>query len=189
MFKVNTNFKSPALFFSGGVESTLLYYLYGQTNVPLTLYLINRRNNPILHAVNIYNKLDVPFKKTLVIEPIPEMESYKEIPFLYNTIKSKHDMMIYGGNKLPDDNSIRPMHKQSYINEERIRNDQYAYAPFLDLDKSAIIQMYYTFGIEYLLEETHSCGENTSVPCKSCFNCREREWAFNKINKQVIWGR
>lgn len=189
MLKLSKNFKHPALFFSGGVESALLYYFYSNTDIDLTLYVINRRNNPVLKAVSVYNEINktASYPKKLIIHPIPELKSYEEIPFLYNASVENHDVIIYGGNKFPDDPSIKPINESQY-DLVKLAQDPFAYAPFIELDKSEIIKFYYDNGIEHILEITHSCGSNEKVPCKKCFNCKEREWAFNKLEKPVLWG-
>tara|TARA_B110000503_G_scaffold8850_1_gene12037 strand:+ start:1570 stop:2163 length:594 start_codon:yes stop_codon:yes gene_type:complete len=184
-----TDFKNPALFFSGGVESTLLYYIYATTTeLPLTLYLIDRNNNPIKKALTVFSKVNkiIDFNHELKIESIPVgLTPVEQIAHLYEKVKYKHDIILYGVNKYPDDTTIRP---RTIMNYNTVRNDKYVYAPFLDIDKSEIIKLYYDFKIDYLLTDTQSCGEDMKDPCKNCFNCREREWAFNRLGKEVIWG-
>lgn len=190
MFDVKLDFVNPALFFSGGVESTLLYYLYGQKSIPLTLYIIDRRNKPIERAINAYHLVNekIPYQKKLKIYPIPKLESHQEIPFLYDRVLQKHDVVIYGANKYPDDKSIRPLNEKNYIQDEKINSDPFTYAPFMNYDKSQVIDMYFKLNIEHLLSHTHSCGSGNTIPCKVCFNCKEREWAYKKLQKKIDWG-
>jgi len=186
MIKIQNNFKNPALFFSGGVESTLIYYLFAtQTVVPLTLYIIDRYNNPIEKANKVFNEINkkLPNAKSILInKDIPKLSTYEQIGYLYNLIKSEHDIIVYGGNKYPEDETIRPKLKESYINFDEIKKDTTIYAPLIDYDKSEIIKFYYEIGIFDLLPITHSCGSNTNIPCRECFNCKEREWAYKKLN-------
>ena len=48
--------------------------------------------------------------------------------------------------------------------------------------------MYYDHGIEEILPITRSCGSPNLKPCKICFNCRERIWAYNKSGKPLELG-
>ena len=188
---VRKDFKNPALFFSGGTESTLLYYLYAsQTDNPITLYLIDRNNSPINRARTVYNEVNKLVNKShpLIEQDIPSIKTYEQIPYLYNLIKDNHDIIFFGANKYPEDESIRPLHKLSVIDPKKVLEDPYIYAPFIDLDKSDIIKIYFDLGIDSLLPITHSCGENVKAPCGSCFNCKEREWAYNKLNIELERG-
>ena len=58
----------------------------------------------------------------------------------------------------------------------------------LDIQKDQTIQIYYNHGIEEILPMTHSCGSSELKPCGMCFNCKERIWAYNKLNKSLELG-
>ena len=60
--------------------------------------------------------------------------------------------------------------------------------PFIDIQKDQTIQIYYNHGIEEILPMTHSCGSSELKPCGMCFNCKERIWAYNKLNKSLELG-
>ena len=57
MLELN-NKKNIAILFSGGVESTLLYYLTLNQSLPETnikLFIVDRYNYPIKRAFDLYN--------------------------------------------------------------------------------------------------------------------------------------
>jgi 7-cyano-7-deazaguanine synthase in queuosine biosynthesis len=56
------------------------------------------------------------------------------------------------------------------------------------MDKSQTIKQYYDLGIERYLPLTHSCGNDTDEPCKKCFNCVERKWAYDTLGLEVDYG-
>jgi 7-cyano-7-deazaguanine synthase in queuosine biosynthesis len=180
-----------ALLFSGGVESTLLLYLISMEivrhypNKRLTLYILDRYNRPIDKAhtvVNIvFNKtnLSVPLNKLLM----PPIVQHQEIALASKIIGLRHAIVVCGFNKYPDDDSIRPNHLVKIIEGKKIK------FPFAHIEKDIIVQEFFNLGISDILPFTHSCGLNLDIPCGECFNCRERSWAYTKINKPTDLGR
>jgi hypothetical protein len=69
-------------------------------------------------------------------------------------------------------------------------NDKYKiYKPFLRVDKKFVAEMYDLYGVrESLLSVTKSCianfsmSEGWSKPCKTCWWCKERFWAFGEYD-------
>ena len=180
-----------ALLFSGGVESTLLLYLISTEivrrypNKYLTLYLLDRYNKPIEKAHIVVNmvfnktKLPVPLK----IFSIPKVLQHREISLASKIIGLQHAIVVCGFNKYPTDNSIRPKHLVTIDEDNDLR------FPFAHIEKNIIIQEFFNLGISDILPFTHSCGLDFDAPCGECFNCRERIWAYNAINKPINLGR
>lgn len=179
-----------ALLFSGGIDSALLFYLLSiairdyYPHKHLTLYIIDRYNKPIDKAKTVYN---VIVKKTklpveLILLPIPPVVQHQEIIIASMIIGKKHPVVICGFNKYPSDTNIRP----NYI--VNIKEGSKVKFPLAHLEKDKIIQEFFNLGIEDLLPITHSCGSDDLVPCRNCFNCRERIWAYNMLNRSVDLG-
>jgi len=198
MLELN-NKKNIAILFSGGVESTLLYYLtlkQSSSKTNITLFIIDRDNNPIERAFDLYNKLKILWNDTrtsLNILLIPEIiPSHKKINNALNILNQEHDCVILGLNKYPSKESIRPKFKGNTFNNTSIlkmlNKFENLILPFIDLQKNQIIQMYYDYDIKEILQMTHSCGSPELKPCKICFNCRERIWAYNKLDKPLELG-
>lgn len=55
--------------------------------------------------------------------------------------------------------------------------------PFVDLYKTHIVDLMYQIGHEDLVDITHSCTEQSVGRCNMCWQCLERKWAFNELNK------
>lgn len=180
-----------ALLFSGGVESTLLLYLISTEivkrypNKYLTLYLLDRHNKPIEKARTVVNivfnktKLPVPVK----ILPIPKVLQHREISIASKIIGLQHAIVVCGFNKYPDDDSIRPKHLANINENTKLK------FPFAHVGKNVIVQEFFNLGISDILPFTRSCGSDLDMPCKQCFNCRERIWAYNTIKKPVNLGQ
>jgi hypothetical protein len=58
--------------------------------------------------------------------------------------------------------------------------------PFVHLYKTHILELYRIFNVLDLVHVTHSCGNNADQPCKKCFHCFERSWAFTELNLKEI---
>lgn len=176
-----------SMLFSGGAESSLLYYLLASKieNKNLTLYVIDRYNKPIEHATKIFNLINKKLNyqnSDLKILPLPKIVQRYEIKFATCLLQNKHNVLFLGFNKYPEDETIRPKYIGNFEETDFIK------IPFKNLEKDKIIKMYFDLGIEDILYQTHSCGLNLHYPCKECFNCRERAWAYKKLNLPVEYG-
>jgi 7-cyano-7-deazaguanine synthase in queuosine biosynthesis len=171
------------LLFSGGVESTLLFYLLASRPrvQKMSLYIIDRHNNPLKYAYAVHSLVSKKIKSDeykLYPLSIPLVENHQEISVAAKIIKlsKNHKMLICGFNKYPPCETIRPKYLADPIETDYIK------FPLKNYTKDFIIDQYYKLGIEDILPYTHSCGSNQLVPCSECFNCRERSWAYKKLN-------
>lgn len=57
--------------------------------------------------------------------------------------------------------------------------------PWAIVNKKFIAAQYKKFGIEELSMLTNSCTESSETPCKKCWWCRERYWAFGSYDGGV----
>ena len=193
MIEVNRYSDNICLLFSGGVDSALIFYLVAKeiqekySNKTLTLYVIDRYNRPLDHAYRVYDllckKLDTDRFRLNTVE-IPPSENFEEIKILSKIIKSQniHDMLLCGINKYPDDITIRPKFIADFTETDFVKY------PLKNYTKDAIINQFYKLGIEDILPYTHSCGLNNDTPCEQCFNCRERIWAYDRLNLTIDLG-
>lgn len=182
-FDIDMYPKNIALLFSGGVESSLLLYLLTKeiqnTNHKLSVYVIDRPSNPIDKSKNIFSKIS---KESLNVLKIPKVNYWQQVPLASLILKSKHDVVLWGINKYPSKQSIRPNHIFNFQETDKLK------LPFKDLEKTQTIDAYYKLGIEHLLPLTHSCGSDKILPCGICFNCRERVWAYNILGIEPVLG-
>lgn len=183
-FKFSEYPQNIALLFSGGVDSTLLCYLLlksikeDQSNKVLTLYVLDRHNNPIEHSYRVLDLIKRKLSCTnieLKVLKIPKVENHLEVALATKLIEKKHDAILWGINQYPDDSSIRPNHIFNFVEGNKLK------FPFAFIQKDEIIKMFYQLGIEDILPLTHSCGSDQATPCGTCFNCKERSWAYKSV--------
>ena len=62
------------------------------------------------------------------------------------------------------------------------RNQNQPWFPLGTVDKQFIAYQYEYFGINELSKLTNSCIADAPLPCKECFWCRERYWAFKNYD-------
>lgn len=180
-----------ALLFSGGIDSTLLFYLIStkiskqHLDKKLTLYILDRYNKPIDKAKVVFDrvidKTHLPVELKLL--NIPQVVQHHEIMIASKLIGKHHPVVVCGVNRYPSDDSIRPNHLANIKESGKLK------FPLAHIEKDIIIQEFFNLGIEDLLPFTHSCGSNYSQPCSKCFNCRERIWAYDAIGKPVNLGQ
>jgi 7-cyano-7-deazaguanine synthase in queuosine biosynthesis len=182
-----------ALLFSGGADSTLLFYLsaleiiQSDIDTQLTLYVLDRYNKPLFFAHNIFEQIcsKLGTRKFQLNEiRIPDLPNNRQISVVSRILHRKgiYGELLIGANKYPDDETIRP-HYQPVLSET-----EFIKIPFRNYTKELIIDAYFKLGIEDILYNTRSCGMPENGVCKMCFNCREREWAFRQLGKEPNFG-
>ena len=77
-----------------------------------------------------------------------------------------------------DPEIITPEEQVHYLKHMNIHR------PFLLMDKSHTIDLYYKLHIEDLLQHTHSCIQSGDAPCGSCHACYERIEAFDRLGRK-----
>lgn len=182
-----------AILFSGGADSALLFYLSaleiinGDLDKQVTLYVVDRYNKPLSYAFDTYERIckKLDFKKVQLQQiTIPTLPNHTQMSRVIDTIYQTklHDELLIGMNKYPDDITIRP----TFISE--FKETPFVKIPFKYHTKDALIAAFFKLGIEDILYNTRSCGTPTPAPCKTCFNCRERLWAFNRLGIEPNFG-
>lgn len=192
MIDVNLYVDYPriAVLYSGGADSTLLYYLvalhlleHGQHKT-LDLLIVDRHNKPIDRAVNLYNTVKELIGdniSTLKIINIPESTPGNlQVLQVVNQEQNNYDCILWGVNQYPDDQSIRPK-TEFTVNFSKYADHPKLKLPFANYKKTDIIDTFIKLGLEDILNNTHSCGNPGAVPCGECFNCRERTWAYKQL--------
>lgn len=187
-----------SLLFSGGVESVLLYYLIVHNHFcsyeKFNLYLLHKHNNPVNLVVNLYNHLKELWNDTIstlnVINFNSSIREHKKIGNTLAVLNNEYDIIYYGLNKYPP--NIKPNHSVNTFTEDSISNLYKIYnkvnLPFIDFTKDKVIELYYKNNIQHILPITISCGSDKERLCKLCFNCRERIWAYKKLELKLEMG-
>ncbi len=178
---------SVGILFSGGVESTLLLLLLQieslKKNFSITTFNIKNKN---LYEKNCKKILSDPFFTDVkFVSEVPNDNDFTgKIRFgiWWVLQQSDLDLVYLGINKNPDmDFSGKPVRRTAaeLAPYKRLRY------PFLNLTKDTIVKYFNYIQVEYnldLLKHTHSCTAQTRGQCGKCFQCLERNWAFEKNN-------
>ena len=175
---------------SGGIDSTLLYYLLQylkktqKTNHVIRPFMVPRKEGSTIFAkpmVNhVHGLLDLPPSyPTIVGNNIVEESKQVESGIIKAVTFAKIEIIYIGALY------IRPEHLIGLERPITIETDIIKF-PLLHLEKSHVIDLYYKLGIENILQYTHSCIKNEETPCGICHGCAERIWGFNELNNSPI---
>lgn len=190
MIDVSNYPKKIAVLYSGGADSTLLYYLVAKSIInyypdkTLDLLIVDRYNKPVDKATALYNNTKLHIGDTIsnlkVISLPADTQGHLQVALVVDQVRDQYDVILWGVNQYPDDLSIRP--KKDYtVDFSKYTNHGKLRLPFADLKKVDIIKMFIDLGLEDILNNTHSCGNPGLIPCGECFNCRERIWAYEQL--------
>lgn len=174
-----------SLLFSGGVESTLLYYeLLKNTskNASLNLFILDRDNRPIEKAQSVYSLVRNSFNDTVstcnILEVPAGLGNGERMMWAVRELSTDSDEIYWGINAYFD--HIKPKYQVFDFDSVERKTQRYPQLrfPYLNYTKDQIIERYVKYDIAWVLEHTHSCGRPVDKPCGTCFNCREREYAY-----------
>ena len=128
---------------------------------------------PITHTNNVPNSKSAYTAGRIGGEPIQKI-----------WLENFRDMIIYMAvNRMAPDN-IRPFTQKLNIFYKDKTNIYRS--PFLLLHKPQILDIYYKLGCESIIQYTHSCTVQAIGSCNNCYSCKEREWGFTALTKDII---
>lgn len=178
--------KRVGIMISGGIDSSLLYYLMlkerqlnNSDHIIFPIVMFRQEGSkyyarPIIEKINNYFGISMRAKRfgdeTLPYHLQVESAIVQAIPILQldkiyiGVIKTRPEHFI-GFTPIPI-----PVH-------EMIET------PLAHLEKDSIIKFYYDLGIEELLQYTFSCDRHEQHHCGNCNGCNERSWAFTSAGK------
>jgi 7-cyano-7-deazaguanine synthase in queuosine biosynthesis len=167
--------KPTGLFFTGGVESTLLLYQLSKTISKINLYTITNPYINLNRIETIINYVNgICFVKNVTPFLIPWKESTGERTFIrwaQHLASVELNALYIGSNEHMDH-----LPKRQYVEHKKI------VIPFRDLKKDEIVKMYIENNLLDLLFLTHSCFSDKNLHCNTCGGCVERRWAFERNN-------
>jgi len=190
-FDITTYGQNLALTFSGGSDSSLLFYLAARQildeklDINLNLFVTERFNQPVPYAFAVHKRIcDLLGCHQFTLTEMKRSELPQDAvigPLVqYLTDVKTFDSILSGKNKYPD--HIRPFHFAWFEETEILRY------PFKEYTKDTLIDCFYQCGIEDVLSMTHSCGWQSAGYCGKCFNCQEREWAYSQLPHKLNMG-
>jgi len=181
-----TNQPRVGVFVSGGIDSALLYYLLMKLNaesnthkiIPFTLLRKEGSKHYAKPIINYINQLfGKPEQELTVVGNVQLAEDQQ--------VKSGVQSVLHNGN-LADiayvgviqTLDIHMVGWQPILTKEGPKFK----TPFMNLNKSHIIDLVLQFKQEYLFEISHSCIYDIGR-CGNCNGCNERSWGFSQLNK------
>ena len=172
---LNSSTKNVGLYFSGGVESSLLLYLLAKLDLNIRCYTIIQdnvcmeRNHTIINWIN--NKLNSNVSQ---LEEIHDKNPTSDRTFvrwiLLYLRTGEVDEFVIGSNKF-----MPHLPERKYFEHKKVL------IPFKNMYKDEVVQLYKKENILELFELTHSCYVQKYEHCGSCLNCEERLWALKEI--------
>ena len=194
---------SIGLHFSGGADSTLILYLLvkmiqerkceGKVKIyPICGYDISIPDLVVYEVTNnIINWINAKTQTTCIhpiqITPYFAPDFQKDELFKVNKayLKDRYNCdIIIDGISLGMPESPRHGIGQWTVNEniKELPNLKPHTFPWATVNKKFIAEQYKKLDIEDLSNLTNSCTVSTKTPCKECWWCEERYWAFGSYD-------
>lgn len=201
----NTTFKFTVLntpkiglFMSGGIDSaTLLGMIVTELtstnrNIPITAYTTYKDTREqdytprIIKLISEHYDIQIehinnlPNKPEYIKEGIADPQNMFDV---YNQHNGNISIYAANNNQAPETFDIFKHRTLQYTQQLNI------ISPFLNSKKTQILDIMYQLKLDFLLPYTHSCARWPVGNCKDCYNCEERQWAFDvlgKINPETI---
>jgi 7-cyano-7-deazaguanine synthase in queuosine biosynthesis len=178
--QVLLNHQTVGIFVSGGLDSAILSKLVLETkqklnlNTTLTFYTVPRHDDSRLHAMRVLNYLLQHYTFKIVGNP-DLLHSQQVVSGIKQVLLTDETEIILLGDttnpiELPDGpDRIRSNHKK-------------VIQPFFNFTKKDIVKMAIEHEYFDLFNLTHTCTESKLLRCNTCWQCRERAWAFKENN-------
>lgn len=164
---------------SGGMDSALLLYLLAKyTPNSISCFTVKKHDGADMYVDGIVNWINQKLNKTIPFSlrvGNPNLHHEQIIVNALYLIKNECDIFYLAGNSYPED--ILPGGpRRTRVVGNTIKQ------PFFDCYKTDIVRAYIDYDIMDLLPYTHTCTEQSIGRCHMCWQCRERNWAFEELN-------
>lgn len=197
MIDIQDNVSSIGLKISGGVDSSLLAFLYAKTiadqklRVSVTPIVIVEQASPfqLVFSTQVLSKIEdltsFRFESIKSYECLLGEDKIRKMRDIENHLKGSLDLIASATTQYPRDPSFvepgGPDDDRCGVFDTMW--DGWIYTPFINHDKRDIAKLYREHGlIETILPLTRSCVQPTqdfTKVCGKCWWCKERAWAFD----------
>lgn len=178
--------RNIAVLVSGGLDSSILYYVMVKVNLEQNLgwnirpWTMLRREGSRYHALPVINCIH----QQLDLEPIEELnlvgdntlEEIQQVESAAMEILNSYADYLYMGII-----QSRPEHSIGW-HRHQFRETLRRRYPLLNLEKSHVVDLYIKYDQLELLKLTHSCAVQELTPCGQCNGCRERQWGLSEMD-------
>ena len=202
--KFPSNLQKIGIYLSGGTDSALILYilvkmLQERQDCHVQIYPVAGydASNPDVIAWDVCERIinwikdNTKFEgiQPLLVTPFIDETETKISMFRANRKYLKHryniDVVIDGISLGMPHSSRDGRDIDIWTTDEKIKtlyNDYPHEYPWSTVDKKFIADQYKKFNIEELSNITNSCVASSKTPCKKCWWCRERYWAFGSYD-------
>lgn len=171
---------------SGGLDSAIMFYLLIKHNPKSNIqcFTIPKKDGAINYADPIIehynNKFKTNFSKTITVGNPNVYHRYQSTTAVIDIFKNYVvDILYIGINKNPPELENLP---GAPVRDSESKDSRIIF-PFSGMLKSDILKILFDEKQEHLINLTHSCTEQVYGRCMNCWQCKERMWAFSKLNK------
>jgi hypothetical protein len=180
LFPLLSSDKKLGYFISGGLDSALLLYcsllLCQEKSLDpyIKIFTVPRYDNSVQHSNTIKKWLNEKFNKNLETEILgdPDLHHSQQVISGLLLAESKVDILILGDTTNPDTLSNGPSRIKS------LRNN--IIQPLFSWTKKDTVSLAIKLEVTDLMVISHTCTESIDLRCGSCWQCKERAWAFKE---------
>ncbi len=177
---------------SGGLDSSVLLYLILKENKNISIqpFSIPKHDDSHLFVPGILDYLEnlfsIKLPKTILVGN-PQVHHTQQSKTAVEEIFKNHadiDFLFFATNQNPThsfDYSKYPL--DGFPNRVKGSDHSKILMPFIEMYKDDILKILFDNNQEELLSLTHTCTERKTGRCGQCFQCNERAWAFNQLDK------
>lgn len=169
---------------SGGMDSALLLYLLGKhTTNEIKCFTVKKHDGADLYVDGIVDWINIKLQKNIPYSfrvGNPNLHHEQIIVNALYLVRNECEVVYLAGNKYPE--NILPNGPRRI----RVGTGKSVRQPFFDYFKTDILRTYVHDDILDLLQFTHTCTEQCSGRCNVCWQCKERQWAFNELGLKDI---
>lgn len=183
---VNANDKI-GVFISGGFDSTTMFYLVCSTimrvnpKIELIVFTVPRYDDSSVHSERVYEWMKSVFPEITMSREIignPDVHHSKQVSTGIRQALHLHRnlRLIVGDTKNPDEYLGQPGPERTDVGMSLVLQ------PFFNYDKSVVLSLAKDMEVlDKISEISHTCTESKTLRCNMCWQCKERAWAFKKL--------
>lgn len=191
--RIDLNEKTDyGIMLSGGLDSAILLSLIilefkklnSSSIIPFSMIKHDHSYMYVNNIIDTLNKkFDVNLPSTILVGD-PDINHREQSAYATRQVFTEHphiDFLFNGVNQNPP----APWGEPHYLFPDRVKKSPHEkiIMPFVELTKKHIIDFMYQYNLEFLCDITHSCTEHKIGRCNLCFQCNERKWAFEQLEK------